>query len=101
MSEGKNAPSRLESGGNGGGVNNGRKAGGGDYLSCILGLVVSVQELDVLRDNLGRILALAETALIERERLTFDEQVPVFLLQFLDLLLEIRDEGRLFLESGH
>ena len=54
----------------------------------------------MLRDNLGRILALAETALIERERPTFDEQVPIFLLEFLDLLLEIRDEGRLFLESG-
>ena len=54
----------------------------------------------MLRDNVIWILVLAETALIERERPTSREQVPKFLLQFLDLLFEIRDEGCLFLESS-
>jgi len=94
-------PSQSESGGSGGGINQGKTSGGGNYLSCILGLVVPVQEFDMLRDNAVWILVLAETALIERERPTSRERVPKFLLQFLDLLFEICDEGRLFLESSH
>jgi len=51
--------------------------------------------------NVLWILVLAEAALIEKERPGSREQVPKFLLQFLDLLFEIRDEGHLFLESSH
>ena len=93
-------PSQSESGGNGGGINHGRETECGDYLSCILGLVIPVQELDMFRDNVIWILVLAETALIEKRRPTSREElIPEFLLQHLDLSLEVHDEGCLFLES--
>lgn len=92
-------PSQLESGGNEGGINQGRKVGARDYLSCILGLVVSVQELDMLRNNIFWILALAETGSIDGDGSTSREKrIPEFLLQFLNLSLKICNDGCLFLE---
>jgi hypothetical protein len=54
----------------------------------------------MLRDNVVRILVLAETALIEGDGPTSGEKrIPKLLLQFLNLSLKICDEGCLFLES--
>ena len=55
----------------------------------------------MFRDNVFRVLVLAETALIERERPTSrEERIPEFLLQLFDLSFKVRDEGCLFLGSS-
>ena len=101
VSKEEDVPSQSESGGNEGGINHGRKTDGGEYLSCIFGFVVPMQELDMLRNNVVWIPMLAETALIERERQrSREEWIPEFPLQFLDLPFKIYDEGCLFLEFG-
>jgi hypothetical protein len=55
----------------------------------------------MLRNNFAWIFVFTGTALMERGRaMSTEEQVPEFLLQFLDLSLKIRDEGCLFLEPS-
>ena len=59
VSEGKDVLSQSESGGKGSRISHGRKTDGGDYLGCVFGLVVPVQELDMFGNDVVRILVLA------------------------------------------